>query len=311
MTETLEGVTRYSTQSIEEGGLLRGRYERDGTEEGTFRMMRSGGTEFVKGSGKSPNERFREMAISQYGLGEEVEGEIRAKLEESLAENDVTLREEDLDRLVKRVVELNAQGKSEAEIAKLMEKDVVAAAVASYYSFAPKGAVHDPAARYALPFQSAAPRRLTQGNHGAYSHKGRQRYAFDFGTPVGDRVVAARAGKVAVVIDDYERGGPVKSLRSKANVVVVLHDDGTFATYGHLRKGAAVKEGDAVAQGQLLGHSGNTGYTTDPHLHFAVFALDAAGEASTVPIRFAGSGDGFVPAEGNYYGGPGWKAARD
>jgi murein DD-endopeptidase MepM/ murein hydrolase activator NlpD len=193
-----------------------------------------------------------------------------------------------------------------------MEKDVVAAAVSSYYSFAPKGAVHDPAARYALPFDSAGPRQLTQGNHGAYSHKGRQRYAFDFGMPVGDRVVAARAGKVTVVVDGFERGGPVKSLRSKANVVVVLHDDGTFATYGHLRKGAAVKEGDAVAQGQLLGHSGNTGYTTDPHLHFAVFALDAAGEASTVPIRFAGRGsDGFVPAEGSYYGGPGWKAARD
>lgn len=41
-------------------------------------------------------------------------------------------------------------------------------------------------------------------------------------------------------------------------------------------------------------------------------ALDEAGQASTVPVRFAGRGaDGFVPAEGSYYGGPGWKAARD
>jgi len=313
MTETLEGVTRYSTESVEEGGnLLRGRYGRDGSEEGTFRMMRSGGTQWVKGSGKSQNERFREMAVSQYAMSEEVQQDLRALLEESLAENDVRLRKEDLDQLVKRVVELNEQGKSEAEIGKLMEKEVVAAAVASYYSFAPKGAVHDESFRYALPFDSAAPRQLSQGNHGSYSHKGRQRYAFDFSMPVGDRVVAARAGEVAVVVDEFERGGPVKSLQGQANVVVVLHDDGTFATYGQLSKGAAVKEGETVAQGQLLGRSGNTGYTTEPHLHFAVWALDAAGEPSTVPIRFAGPGaGGFVPAEGSYYGGPGWKAARD
>jgi murein DD-endopeptidase MepM/ murein hydrolase activator NlpD len=313
MTETLEGVARYSTEGVEEGGrVLYGRYERDGTQEGTFRMMRSGGTQWVKGSGKTQSERFREMAMSQYAASPEFQEDLRATLEESLAKEDVALRAEDLDRLVAQVAALYKQGKSEAEIRELMEKELIAAAVSSFYSFAPKGAVPDDSFRYALPFESAAPRQLTQGNHGSYSHKGSQRYAFDFGMPVGERVVAARAGKVVVVIDGFERGGPVKSLQSKANAVVVLHDDGTFASYGHLAKGVAVKQGEAVAVGQLLGRSGNTGYTSEPHLHFAVWALDQAGEASTVPIRFAGrSAEGFVPVEGSYYGGPGWKAARD
>ena len=42
-TETLEGLTRYETTSIEAGGdLLRGRYQRDGSRTGTFVMRRSG-----------------------------------------------------------------------------------------------------------------------------------------------------------------------------------------------------------------------------------------------------------------------------
>ena len=57
-TESLEGVTRYETTEIDvAGGVLRGRYERDGVRHGTFRMMRSGETEGVKGSGLTQGER--------------------------------------------------------------------------------------------------------------------------------------------------------------------------------------------------------------------------------------------------------------
>ncbi|MGZ8097407.1 MAG: M23 family metallopeptidase, partial [Methylosarcina sp.] len=51
----------------------------------------------------------------------------------------------------------------------------------------------------------------------------------------------------------------------------ILHDDGSMAVYAHMElEKAQVQPGEAVAVGQLLGYSGNTGYSTGPHLHFAV-----------------------------------------
>ncbi len=56
--ENLEGRTTWEGESVESGGdLIRGRYDRDGTRIGTFRLMRSGGVSTVKGSGKSQAER--------------------------------------------------------------------------------------------------------------------------------------------------------------------------------------------------------------------------------------------------------------
>jgi murein DD-endopeptidase MepM/ murein hydrolase activator NlpD len=311
MTETLDGVTRYSVETL--GAELRGRYERDGTQEGTFRMIPSVGTSWVKGSGKTQNQRFREMAMSQYsGSGDsELREAVREVLEASLAESGISLPSETLDGVSKQILDLYAQGKSPEEVQKAVENDLLTAAIAAEYSWAPTDAVPDPGARYALPFASPAPRQLVQGNNGQYSHFGPQRYAFDWRMPVGDTVVAARGGKVAYVVDEYDKGGPMKSLLGKANVVAVLHDDGTFAVYAHLSKGVDVEEGDEVEVGDPIGKSGNTGYTSHPHLHFGVFVMEKPGEWRTVPIRFAGkTAEGFVPAEGLYYGGPDWKAER-
>jgi len=315
MTETLEGVTRYSTESVG-GGMLRGRYVRDGTEEGTFQMRPTREVAWVKGSGKTQSERFRDMAVSQYAAQAAEDPELQAQIGETfqaaLVANGVHLRPEDQEALTKRVVALYAEGKSPEEVQRIIDDDLLAAARSAHYAWAPEGARHDAAARYVLPFDSAAPRQLSQGNGGRSSHQGKLRYAFDFRLPVGEPVVAARAGKVVSVVDEYDRGGPVKSLMDKANAVIVLHDDGSFASYVHLSKGAEVEEGDEVEAGDRLGRSGNTGYTTEPHLHFAVWVLDGAGEAMTVPIRFVGeTAAGFVPEEGGYYGGPGWKAGHE
>jgi hypothetical protein len=57
-TENVEGRTIWEGESVESGGdVIRGRYDRDGTRIGTFRMMRSGAVSTVKGSGKSQGER--------------------------------------------------------------------------------------------------------------------------------------------------------------------------------------------------------------------------------------------------------------
>ncbi len=65
--------------------------------------------------------------------------------------------------------------------------------------------------------------------------------------------------------------GPIDNTRGKENFIYILHDDGTVGQYAHLEEnGILVNEGVFVKQGQLIGKSGNTGYSTTPHLHFVV-----------------------------------------
>ena len=71
----------------------------------------------------------------------------------------------------------------------------------------------------------------------------------------------------------------------KGNFIEIQHDDGTVAHYHHLRlMGVRVEKGQRVEQGELIGLSGNTGYSTGPHLHFAVTKLDSLGESASIEI---------------------------
>jgi murein DD-endopeptidase MepM/ murein hydrolase activator NlpD len=126
---------------------------------------------------------------------------------------------------------------------------------------------------YRLPFPDGQAYAITQA-YGAVltSHNNEQnRYAIDFDMPVGTPVVAARDGVVVDVVVNYKVGGDDPALLDRANMVTIVHDDGTIAEYAHLSPGAAVvKRGERVTAGTLLGYSGNTGYSTGPHLHFVV-----------------------------------------
>ncbi len=166
-------------------------------------------------------------------------------------------------------------------------------------------AVHDDSARYVIPFGGRAPRMLTQRGNGGFSHRGR--IAYDFRMPVGTPILAAREGVVAFVVDEYEKGGRRRSLAGKANRIGIAHPDGTISLYVHLRKGAVVETGQHVVAGQHIGYSGNTGYTTGPHLHFEVYralpATEAGIESETIEILFEDTtGKGTTPVARSYYG---------
>ena len=69
----------------------------------------------------------------------------------------------------------------------------------------------------------------------------------------------------------YFEGRPDSALKSRANYVKIRHDDGTIGNYVHLQHdGVLVEVGDKVRTGDVIGMSGNTGFTTGPHLHFEV-----------------------------------------
>lgn len=156
----------------------------------------------------------------------------------------------------------------------------------AYFAFAPVGAIHDDATRYRLPFPLEMPRLLTQGVNGHITHQGSEAYSFDFAMPGGSPVLAAREGTVARVRDGFTEGGLDSKYAMRSNDVLLLHADGTYGVYAHLSKGIPVREGQVVKQGDLIGHSGNTGLTAGPHLHFGVYKRDAPATTKTVPIRF-------------------------
>jgi murein DD-endopeptidase MepM/ murein hydrolase activator NlpD len=317
--EEMEGRTRYATKSVQGGGdELVGSFARDTSRRGRFRMIRSGSTESIRTAAKTDAELREKAGIRAVVSSEEMQQLVRDRIEDSLAESGVSLSEADLDALMAHAVQAMARGESPDEISAALSRE----AAARFFDFAKPGAVPDDSVRYRFPFDPSTPRQLAQGVGGdsvvglmgdismnRFSHKGAFRYAFDFRMPVGTPVLAARAGTVVRVVDHFTRGGPSKSLASRANIVIVLHDDGTFADYVHLSPNAAVKPGQRVAAGDRIGLSGNTGYTTGPHLHFDVQRVLADGERETVPIRFDdGSKQGVVPVTRSYYGGPGTAA---
>jgi murein DD-endopeptidase MepM/ murein hydrolase activator NlpD len=136
-------------------------------------------------------------------------------------------------------------------------------------------AKHDDTYVYRLPFASGSNVRVSQGYNGGLSHTGLSAYAVDFSVAIGTPVYAAREGEVVGVEVSNDLGGPYPQFRPYMNYVNIRHSDGTLGNYYHLKQGgSAVKIGDTVKKGQLIAYSGNTGYTTAPHLHFSVSMVD-------------------------------------
>lgn len=167
-------------------------------------------------------------------------------------------------------------------------------------------AVHDDSVVYRLPFDTSRAFFCSQGFNGKFSHYGNLRYSVDWNVREGTPVLAARAGLVTRIRDDSNESGPLEEFKDKANLVSITHPDHTVGEYLHLRyRGVVVKLGENVAAGQLLGYSGNTGWSTTPHIHFHVCksvlydpATPGQQKFETLPVKY--DEDGWVPTRGNW-----------
>ncbi len=123
-------------------------------------------------------------------------------------------------------------------------------------------------------------------------------YAVDIVMPVGTDIYAAREGKVVEVASKNFRAGPnPEEEGASANIVRILHDDGTFAVYAHLNWNTIrVRPGDDVKRGQYIADSGNTGFSTGPHLHFVVLRNHGM-RVESVPVVFEGINGADVTPE--------------
>jgi murein DD-endopeptidase MepM/ murein hydrolase activator NlpD len=162
---------------------------------------------------------------------------------------------------------------------------------------------HDDSVLYSLPYMPGASFKVTQGYRGSFSHTGPDEFATDWKMPEGTPVLAAREGIVVSVKDQFSKGGPHRKYEDCANMVVVQHKDGTMAHYCHLApRSARVRIGDKVRAGELLAASGNTGFTSGPHLHFAVFKARNGYGRETIPVKFrTAEGSGITLMSGKTY----------
>lgn len=130
---------------------------------------------------------------------------------------------------------------------------------------------------------------VTQGPGGSTSHTGRAQYAIDYGVKIGTPVYAMRSGKVIAVRDSYPDTGGGVDKSNQFNYVLIEHDNGYRSAYLHLKQGfnnqVGLAAGDTVNTGQLIGYSGNSGWSTGPHLHVEVHKPTASGNfGQTVPF---------------------------
>jgi len=143
---------------------------------------------------------------------------------------------------------------------------------------------HDENVVYELPYDTGGSFTLIQGYGGAYSHTLHWHYSLDFAMPPATRVCAARGVVVTGTVDEFTVGGSDPKFKGEANRVEVRHDDNSIAAYLHLcRGGVLVALGQRVCAGQLIGLSGDTGWSSQPHLHFHV---TRASDQQCVPTRF-------------------------
>ena len=103
----------------------------------------------------------------------------------------------------------------------------------------------------------------------------RMHQGVDFGAGQGSPIVAAAGGKVTFA---GRHGG-------HGNYIMIKHSGELATAYAHLSKFAA-KQGQSVAQGQVIGFVGSTGLSTGPHLHYEVWLRGKATNPQS--IKFLG-----------------------
>jgi murein DD-endopeptidase MepM/ murein hydrolase activator NlpD len=100
----------------------------------------------------------------------------------------------------------------------------------------------------------------------------------DYGMPIGTPLLAAADGRVVAVGNN----GKVQY----GKYIVIKHTDNFYTLYAHLSR-QSVSVGAQVSKGELIGYSGNTGYSTGAHLHFGVYQtmeLKSFAGAGVVPV---------------------------
>jgi len=124
-------------------------------------------------------------------------------------------------------------------------------------------------------------------NGKSFQHEGKTNldyYAY------GKKVLAAKDGTVVSVRSDVGENMPGETINTAipgGNVVIIDHGNGQYGYYAHLKpSNTAIKVGARVKAGDPIGEVGNSGDSTEPHLHFHIMNKPDPAEADGVPAGF-------------------------
>lgn len=105
----------------------------------------------------------------------------------------------------------------------------------------------------------------------------------------GKDIIAPCAGEVVLVVDGVKDNKPgiMNPIYVPGNTVIIKTDKNEFLFFAHFQQNSIkVKQGQKVIQGQLLGLCGNSGNSSEPHLHFHIQNVEDMNVATGVKCFF-------------------------
>lgn len=115
----------------------------------------------------------------------------------------------------------------------------------------------------------------------------------------GAEVVAPYNGKIVSIVDGIKDNlpGEMNEQHPAGNYIVIAHPNNEFSMIAHFKMNSiVVKPGDQVKEGQLLGHCGNSGNSSEAHIHFQVMDGAAFNKANSIRMKFQ---NGIEPIQGD------------
>ncbi len=106
----------------------------------------------------------------------------------------------------------------------------------------------------------------------------------------GQEIIAPVAGEVVQVVDGVKDNVPgvMNSLYVPGNTVIIKTANDEYLFFAHFKQSSiVVKQGQQVEQGQLLGLCGNSGNSSEPHLHFQIQNVEDMSQATAAKSFFA------------------------
>ncbi len=105
----------------------------------------------------------------------------------------------------------------------------------------------------------------------------------------GKKVFSPGAGVVVAMANDVRDNTPgqLNPAQAMGNHVILDHENGEYSFLAHFKKGSVqVKKGERIESGVFLGQCGNSGNTTEAHIHYHLQTTKDFGNGDGLPIQF-------------------------